>query len=250
MARDGRESVQSPDGIQLGDSRAEVLRALQSAAVPLGVEELSRIVGLHANTVRFHLEGLSELGLVRAGREPDPAPGRGPGRPRTTYEATTLALRAGPRNYGLLAAALASSLASQAADPVGAARHSGNAWGRTLAEPVPARFTSSGTAARRQLLDVLDQMGFYPEPHPKRQPREIKIHNCPFREVAEANPEVVCAIHLGMMQGLVAALDAPFEVSRLDPFVTPGMCVAHLREAEDAPRPVAPGVPRPARSGS
>lgn len=230
-----------PDGTQFGASRGEVLRALQSAATPLGVEELSRIVGLHTNTVRFHLDGLSELGLVRAAREPDGVSGRGPGRPRMTYEATALALRAGPRNYGLLAAALANSLAAQAADPVGAARHSGEAWGRTLAQPASSRSSSPRSTARRQLFEVLDQMGFYPEPYPKRQPREIRIHNCPFREVAETNQEVVCAIHLGMMQGLLAALDAPFDVSRLDAFVTPGMCVAHLTEGDGYRQPATRG---------
>lgn len=236
MTLEDRDPALESDGIQLGDSRAQVLRALQSAGSPLGVEELARAVGLHANTVRFHLEGLSALGLVRSARQADPETGRRPGRPRTAYEATALALRAGPRNYGLLAAALANSLAAQSADSAGAALQSGEAWGRTLARPAPARSVASGAAANRQLLDVLDEMGFYPEPLPKRQPRQIKLHNCPFREVAETNPEVVCAIHLGMMQGLLAALDAPVDVTDLDPFVTPGLCVAHLAQRQTARR--------------
>jgi hypothetical protein len=30
------------------------------------------------------------------------------------------------------------------------------------------------------------------------------------------------------MQGLLAELDAPLEAERLDPFVEPSLCVAHL----------------------
>ena len=41
-------------------------------------------------------------------------------------------------------------------------------------------------------------------------------------------PEVACSIHLGLMYGLLAEVDAPLEVDRLDPFVEPALCVASL----------------------
>jgi predicted ArsR family transcriptional regulator len=61
--------------------------------------------------------------------------------------------------------------------------------------------------------------------------RQILLNHCPFRETAQDHPDIVCSIHLGLMQGLLAELDAPVGVKRLDPFVTPRLCVAHLTAA-------------------
>ncbi len=53
--------------------------------------------------------------------------------------------------------------------------------------------------ARTALLGMLDDLGFAPRLGPA--PDEIELHRCPFREVAEAHPEVACALHLGLMRG-------------------------------------------------
>jgi predicted ArsR family transcriptional regulator len=47
--------------------------------------------------------------------------------------------------------------------------------------------------------------------------------------VAEKHTDVVCAIHLGLMQGALEELRAPVETTSLEPFVTPRLCVAHLQ---------------------
>ena len=38
-------------------------------------------------------------------------------------------------------------------------------------------------------------------------------------------------MHLGLMQGALTAMRAPITVDRLDPFVEPDLCVAHLASA-------------------
>jgi predicted ArsR family transcriptional regulator len=38
-------------------------------------------------------------------------------------------------------------------------------------------------------------------------------------------------VHLGLMQGALTAMRAPVTVDRLDPFVEPDLCVAHLASA-------------------
>jgi predicted ArsR family transcriptional regulator len=45
---------------------------------------------------------------------------------------------------------------------------------------------------------------------------------------------VVCSIHLGLMQGMLAELDAPIDTDRLDPFVEPDLCVARLSRRPQA----------------
>jgi hypothetical protein len=36
-------------------------------------------------------------------------------------------------------------------------------------------------------------------------------------------------VHLGLMQGALAALRAPITVGRLEPFAEPDLCLTHLR---------------------
>ena len=67
--------------------------------------------------------------------------------------------------------------------------------------------------------------------------REIRLHQCPFLEVAQEHREVVCAVHLGLMRGMLDELDAPLEATRLDPFVEPDLCITRLANtAGDADR--------------
>ena len=63
------------------DQRARLVSALRSAPGGLGVRELARRLGLHENTIRWHLGVLDDAGAIEA--EPS-ASGR-PGRPRMLY---------------------------------------------------------------------------------------------------------------------------------------------------------------------
>jgi predicted ArsR family transcriptional regulator len=209
---------------RLGASRTHVLQVLQDAARALTVEDVAERVGRHTNTVRFHLDGLVEAGLaVRVREERDQ-----PGRPHTLYAPTPDSPRAGRRSYQLLAEILTSYLAGQTRQPAQAAERAGAAWGRFLAErPRPFRRTDA-TAATSQLVRALDDIGFAPELVTRGRKRQVLLHHCPFREAAQEHREVVCSVHLGLMRGLLAELDAPVEAHRLEPFVEPSLCVAHL----------------------
>jgi len=83
--------------------------------------------------------------------------------------------------------------------------------------------------ATARLNRVLDSIGFQPEVRPGSDGIEIRVRHCPFREVAERHTDVVCAIHLGLIEGALAELRAPLEAQSLEPFVAPGLCVARLR---------------------
>ncbi|MGH8860689.1 MAG: hypothetical protein ACRDVG_05550 [Jatrophihabitantaceae bacterium] len=131
---------------------------------------------------------------------------------------------------------LTSLVSSQVAQPAKAAVKAGAAWGRYLAEK-PAPFHRIDAAdATQQLVSVLDDVGFAPEATTAGGRRRILLHHCPFREVAESHGDIICSIHLGLMQGLLSELDAPLQADRLDPFVEPSLCVAQLSTASGAPR--------------
>jgi predicted ArsR family transcriptional regulator len=214
----------APGVAALGESRARVLTVLQALRRPAGVDEVAAEVGLHTNTTRFHLDGLVTAGLAERITETREVPGR----PRALYSAAADSPRAGRRSYQLLAEILTSYLAHRTKQPEHAALEAGQAWGRFLAErPEPFRRIDA-TAATAQLVGTLADIGFEPEPVTAGRKRQIHLHHCPFRETAEAHREVVCAIHLGLMRGLLDEIDAPVDAERLDPFVTPTLCVAHL----------------------
>jgi predicted ArsR family transcriptional regulator len=221
-----------PEASALGASRARVLEALQATRGPVGVGEVAEQVGLHANTVRFHLDALVSAGLAERASESRELPGR----PRALYSAAVDSPRAGRRSYRLLAEILTSYLASRTKQPASAALEAGEAWGRFLTERPPPFRRVDAEAATRRLVAALDEIGFAPEALTAGRRREVHLHHCPFRETAEEHPEVVCAIHLGLMRGLLGALDAPIEAQRLDPFVEPTLCIARLAP-RSRPRP-------------
>jgi predicted ArsR family transcriptional regulator len=82
-----------------------------------------------------------------------------------------------------------------------------------------------------RLVSLLGELGFDPGVPVCAGRQQIGLRHCPFLELAQARPQVVCAVHLGLMQGAMAAWDAPVTVSRLEPFAEPDLCVAHLAAA-------------------
>ncbi|RBY81677.1 ArsR family transcriptional regulator [Geodermatophilus sp. TF02-6] len=217
------------EAARAGVSRQRILELLRAAPDGLGVQELAERTGLHGNTVRFHLDRLVGDGMAQRRVEE-----RGePGRPRLTF---TAAPRPDPardsRNYQFLSEILASYLSGTAGEPAAVAVEVGRTWGRYLTErPAPYQRVSEEEAVQR-LLRILDDIGFAPE-LAADDPRQIRIPHCPFREVAEAHREVVCSVHLGLMRGALAEMDAPVTADRLIPFVTPSLCVAHLAPVAD-----------------
>lgn len=222
-----------------GESRSRVLAALQDAGRPLDVTEVAEVTGLHVNTARFHLDGLVEAGVA----DRDAEQREQPGRPRTLYRARADTARAGARSYQLLAEILASFVAAEVPQPARAAQAAGREWGRYLTQrPGPfERLTAA--AATEQLVAALDSIGFGPEAKTTGGRRQILLHHCPFRESASKHQDVVCAIHLGLMQGMLAELDAPIDTERLDPFVEPNLCIARLTR-----RPQSGGTPSRTRA--
>jgi len=222
-----QQHLGAPDpatGRALGESRTRVLEVLQDSGTQLNVSDVAARVGLHTNTVRLHLDALVAAGLAESEAEKRDLRGR----PRTLYAANANSANAGRRSYRLLAEILASSMAAQTSKPREAAVKAGQEWGRFLGEGPPPFKRVDADEATGRLVGALDTLGFSPEAVTRGRQRRVLLHHCPFREVAKEYPEVACSIHLGLMNGLLAELDAPLEVDRLDPFVEPALCVASL----------------------
>jgi predicted ArsR family transcriptional regulator len=195
--------------------RDEILVLLRDRQAPLSIAEIARELGTHVNTVRFHLETLVDNGQV----EMVVPERRGPGRPPQRFAAVRAMDPKGPRNYRMLAEVLAAGLVADG-DPTRRAVESGRAWGRSQA-------LADGEPLER-LVQVLDNLDFTPELIGGDELPVIGLRHCPFLELVENRADVVCPVHLGLMQGVLEALDADVTVERLEPFTQPDLCTAHL----------------------
>ena len=183
----------------------------------MSIVEIADVLRVHPNTVRFHLDS-----LVGDGQVEQVEPGRrGPGRPPLMFCAVRQMDRGGTRHYQLLAEILSRGFAADE-DPGAKAQAAGRTWGlKTEPEPV-----ASAEDAVGRLVDVLDELGFAPE---LRGETQVGLRHCPFLELAETGSNVVCRVHLGLMQGTLETWAAPVTVDRLEPFVEPDLCLAHLK---------------------
>jgi predicted ArsR family transcriptional regulator len=189
----------------------------------MSIAQIAEQLEVHPNTVRFHLDTLVDDGQVEPA-EPDH---RGRGRPALMFQAVQGMDRGGTRRYRLLAEILTIGLATDE-DPSTKALAAGRAWGQRLK---PLEDSAKPIAAEEsvdRLVELCDELGFAPERRESEGEMQLALRHCPFLELAESCTDVVCPIHLGLMQGALEAWDAPVAVERMDAFVEPGLCVAHL----------------------
>lgn len=230
---------------QLSTARASILYLLIDQPEPCTVAALSELIRQHPNTIREHLDGLVYDRLVVRTR----AEAQGRGRPAWLYGAAPDAgSEHGAREYAALASALASQITRTSRHPHADAIEAGRMWGRELVrqsrttrgpssemepnESAPKKATaprgasaSSGVAARREVIDLLEELGFAPSADDRA--RVVKLHRCPLLEAAHQQPEVVCGVHLGMVRGALEELGNDpdrTENTALQPFSEPGAC--------------------------
>ncbi len=190
--------------------RGVILEALRDAPDGLDTNQLAGRCELHANTIRWHLGVLTDSGLV----EEIPERRRGRGRPSIVHRLTGDGMVSGRDEYRLLATMLTDVVAG---DKDGEARayETGVRWGRHLQQAEP----------EASLVELLDREGFDAE----QRGDVVEMRRCPFYALAENAPQVICTLHHGIVDGALAEAGSEQSVERLDPFVEPGLCIAHLR---------------------
>jgi predicted ArsR family transcriptional regulator len=206
----------------LGPTRARVLALLQDAGEPMAADLVGDRLGMHVNSVRFHLDALAEAGLAARSRETR----TGPGRPRVTYAATSVSPRTSPRRYDALAGLLAALVHDRVPSAPAAAEEAGRRWSRSM-EAVAGLRASTEQEALDALVEVLDGVGFDSRAVDTDDALRVEVSHCPFLEVAADHEDVVCNVHLGLMRGVLERTGA-LEVVDLEPLVRPSLCLAHL----------------------
>ena len=146
------------------------------------------------------------------------------GRPQTLYSAVDRDAREG-RDWRLLAEILA-GLATGSRARERAARLA-REWGQYLAiqgGPKPG----TRLPARRNLAvlqEAMAEAGF--DPRFRRAGKgavEISLRDCPFRDLLDDHRELVCAIHQGLVEGMLGALKPPLSLVQFEPLAERTIC--------------------------
>jgi predicted ArsR family transcriptional regulator len=194
-------------------------------ADPVSRDEAAEATGASRDNAAFHLDKLVEAGLLQAsymrlgGRT-----GPGAGRPSKVYRRSDhrLQVTLPARRYELAAEVLAQALEKSpvrdASGSVAAAAHSaGKALGAT------ARTRTSRISPLRRITRLLDDQGYEPTEAPRGV---VRMRNCPFHEVAQSHPDLVCGMNLAFMEGILEGAAASGVSASLDP--QPGRCCVTL----------------------
>lgn len=197
-----------------------MLRALESSTSPRTIRELSAELDVHENTVRMHLTALHRDGYIRQTAS-SAAPTRG--RPAMQWEAQ--ARESSP--YVALVKVLAKQLRKESDNPRSAAKEAGISWGHALAEQHATNDAPESRTPEDMVVEILRAEGFAPE----RDGNTVEFRQCPLIEAAGADPEIVCAVHLGIVTGALEQLGVRDGGSMLEPFSAPGICTLRLRRA-------------------
>jgi predicted ArsR family transcriptional regulator len=195
---------------------------------PVGRDEAASAAGIGRTLAAYHLDKLAEHGLLNVSYERlGKRRGQGGGRPAKLYSRAPdeRTVSVPPRDY-LLAGRL---LIAAAEDDVnGSTREAileaARALGAEAGRARKKRRAASVPARRRAVVAALRERGY--EPY-EDDGGVLRLRNCPFHELAQQNPGVVCAMNLALLEGLLAGLDTNDYSPSLE--IEPGRCCIVLR---------------------
>lgn len=238
-ARAGDEVARSTPGATLlhAPLRRAIVDELAGGTEGLTASELAERLGVHVTTIRFHLDRLEEAGIVaghvvRSGAR---------GRPHRRF---VLRVRV-EAPFEVLASVLASVLSTARSQQI-TPQEAGVRWALSRAAENGLRPGADGEDRRavvvRHVVDLLAEWGYTPETDLPRDELAVTVtlRHCPFLELAQAHPDVVCGVHRGLLQGTLRAIGESGARVALEPLVTPDTCIARLRLVDRTDEPSEP----------
>lgn len=175
----------------LGDpTRHAIHRYLADANRPVGVAELTAHFEFNHNAVRQHLAKLVNAELIVESL----AAATGPGRRRLVYEVNLAAdSRWGTTGPYERLSLLLAEIIRTGGTPVEVGRRAGQRYRSTTA------LTGDGVA---DVASAMASQGFDPQIRRSKNRADVVLRQCPFQSTALADPDAVCALHLGIVEGI------------------------------------------------
>ena len=189
-------------------SRVEIMHLLQQRP-QRAVSELVEATGLHANTVREHVQRLIDAGYVIAETERRTTRGR----PRVLYSAATGA------------DAASSPVAVRRAE---AAARRGDLLRRVYGADTDAALGADALHQLDALVEDLGDAGF--DPLVDERELTVDLTPCPHAPAAE-HRGILCSVHVGLMDSVLAQAGGPLRVEGITPSCDPTQCVVQLATA-------------------
>ncbi len=202
---DGRSDVLRDLSV-LGDAaRRRLYKFVTAQSGPVTREQAAAAAGITRTLAAYHLDKLTEAGLVEAGyARPEGRRGPGAGRPAKYYVRADreLSVTVPARNYLLMADLLAQAVA---ADSGGSARD---------AAADAAQRTGRAATAEADLDTALDEYGYEPV---HTHGGDIELRNCPFHRLSKAHTDLVCGLNLALIKGLLDGVGEAVDRADLAP---------------------------------
>jgi len=187
-------------------SRVEILSLLHERA-PRTISELCEATGLHANTVREHLQRLADGGYVVG--EPERRTTRG--RPRVLYSALGTPDVSSPIARGKARAA--------------ALR--GDLMRRILPGSESSDLSPEALHQLDALTEDLTDAGF--DPLVDESALTVDLSPCLQAPAEASRRQVQCHVHLALMQGVLSEAGGPISIAGMRESCDPTQCVVMLR---------------------
>lgn len=171
--------------------RRQLYEFVCAADGPVTREQAASGTGIARNLAAYHLDKLTEAGLLRADyARPAGRTGPGAGRPAKQYVQTDreVSVSVPSRDYLLMAEVLAQAIED---DDTGAVRRSAAGIARR-----------AGRAAGRDedLRGALRQCGYQPQ---DGADGTIQLKNCPFHQLSRRHTDLVCSLNMDLIDGIL-----------------------------------------------
>ena len=201
-------------------------------------EQAASACDLPLHTAKFHLDRLVDEGLLDVEfRRLTGRTGPGAGRPSKLYRRSErqVTVSLPERRYDLAGDILAEAIDRSAREGV-SVRHA-------VAEVAAIRGQQLATAADERdgsdverTAEVLSRHGY----EPRTGGGDVCLANCPFDRLAREHTELVCAMNLSLVTGVLDGLGCDSLEAVLEP--EPGLCCvkARSRDRSPGPRPASP----------
>lgn len=196
-------------------------------------EQAASAVGVPLHSAKFHLDRLVEQDLLAVEfRRLSGKVGPGAGRPSKLYRRSSrqLSVSLPERRYDLAGDVLASAIdtALESGVPIDqAVREAATAEGRALATAFVAE-AGAGDNGLARAVKVLAEQGY----EPRTVDGQVRLANCPFDRLVSDHTDLVCAMNLALIGGVIEGVDAPAVNAELTP--APGFCCVKLVSRDSA----------------
>ena len=185
------------------------------------VQDIADQFEIHPNVARLHLSKLEDVKMIVSESKKT---GKG-GRPSRLYRLSdeVIQLHFPFRDYQLLAKISLQALSSLGEQGKDALTQAGKVFGKELIQQkLIMSSTSIHQLSFQDKIDLLNEAakmsGFSPEFHATEEDGKIilQVFNCPFKELAIADPDMICTMHNAFLMGMFESVFENVELKEFE----------------------------------